>query len=69
MLFRSVVGILRFHYLPFSIGAKLLENVTNVTYMTRYPVTQRDSEEELDFREQYPQSLHQLMLPVLEPKT
>ena len=42
------VGILRYLYLPFSTDAKLLEHVTNVTYMTRYPVTQRYSKSDQD---------------------
>jgi hypothetical protein len=37
------VGILRFLYLPFSIGAKPVENVTKVTLMTIYPVINKDS--------------------------
>jgi hypothetical protein len=41
------VLILRFLYVPFSIGAKMVEIVTNVTYMTRYLMTHRDSAEEI----------------------
>ena len=37
------VGILRFLYLPFSIGPKLVENVSKVTLMTIYPVINKDS--------------------------
>ena len=48
-IFRDLgVGTLRYLYVPFSTDDELLENVTYVTYMTRYPVTQRYSKSDQD---------------------
>ena len=63
------VGILRYLYLPFSTDDELLENVTYVTYMTRYPVTHRDTARVIRTQRQYPQSIYQLMPPVQVPET